>query len=131
MQPDFAQWCLNISSSNILKVVFNLNLQIRYAILTCLFWSHKSKSKFRTGCILSYCIPQTREQTLGGTLLWYEKSILGCWLWVRLGCGIKGLGRLWATFEGGFFNFLWENKTKQIFFENIVASALKSCIEKR
>jgi hypothetical protein len=54
---------------------------------------------------------QTREQTLGGTFLWYEKSILGCWLWVVLGCGIKGLGRWWATFEGGFFNFLWAKKT--------------------
>ena len=44
----------------------------------------------------------------GGTFLWYEKSILGCWLWLGLCCGKKGLGRLWATFEGGFFNFLWE-----------------------
>ena len=75
--------------------------------------------------------PQTREQTFGGTFLWYEKLILGCWLWVGLGCGKKGLGRLWATFEGGFFNFLWANKNKNKFFENIVASALKSCIEKR
>ena len=71
---------------------------------------------------------QTREQTFVGTFLWYEKSILGCWLWVGLDCGIKGLGRLWATFEGGFFNFLWAKKKK---IENIVASALKSCIEKR
>jgi hypothetical protein len=37
---------------------------------------------------------------------------LGCWLWVGLCCGIKGLGRLWATFEGGFFNFLWAKKKK-------------------
>ena len=62
---------------------------------------------------LSIRKPQTREQTLGGTFLWYEKSILGCWLWVGLGCGIKGLGRLWATFEGGFFNFLREKKKKK------------------
>jgi hypothetical protein len=73
---------------------------------------------------LDWLLPQTREQTLGGTFLWYEKSILGCWLWVGLGCGIKGLGRLWATFEGGFFNFLWAKKKKK--FENIAASALKS-----
>ena len=62
--------------------------------------------------------PQTREQTLGGTFLWYEKSILGCWLWVGLCCGIKGLGRLWATFEGGFFNFLWAKKKKKIFWKH-------------
>jgi hypothetical protein len=58
-------------------------------------------------------LPQTREQTLGGTFLWYEKSILGCWQWVGLGCGIKGLGRLWATFEEVFFNFLWAKKKKK------------------
>ena len=57
--------------------------------------------------VVSYFRPQIREQMLGGTFLWYEKSILGYWLWVGLGCEIKDLGRLWATFEGGFFNFLW------------------------
>ena len=36
----------------------------------------------------------------------------------------------YATFWGDFFNFLWEKKRKKK-DENIVASALKSCIEKR
>ena len=39
----------------------------------------------------------------------------------------KELGRLWATFEGGFFMFSW---AKHLFyFLNIVASALKSSIK--
>ena len=37
--------------------------------------------------------PQTREQTFVGTFLWYEKLILGCWLWVGLGFGKKVLGQ--------------------------------------
>ena len=50
-----------------------------------------------------------------GTYLWYEKSILGCGLWAGLDCEIKGLGRLGATFEGVFFNFLWAKKKKKKF----------------
>jgi hypothetical protein len=53
----------------------------------------------------------------------YEKSILGC----GLNSELKGLGGLCETFEGGFFNFL---RAKNFFVENIVATALKSCIEK-
>ena len=37
----------------------------------------------------------------------------------------KSLGRLWATFQDGFFMFSGEFF---YFFENVVASALKSCI---
>ena len=37
-------------------------------------------------------------------------------------------GRLWATFEGSFFMFLGAKKQFNLFFNNIVASALKSCI---
>ena len=40
----------------------------------------------------------------------------------------KGLGQLWATFEGGFFMFSGATKMLK-FFKNIVASALKSCIK--
>ena len=40
----------------------------------------------------------------------------------------KGLGRLWATLEGGFFMFSGAKKML-IFFKNIVASSLKSCIK--
>ena len=39
----------------------------------------------------------------------------------------KSLCRLWATFEGVFYVF----KGKKRKFETIIASALKSCIEKR
>ena len=35
-----------------------------------------------------------------------------------VGCGIKGLDRLWATFEGGFFNFLWAKKNIYIFWKH-------------
>jgi hypothetical protein len=39
----------------------------------------------------------------------------------------KSLGRLWATFEDGFFMFLGAKFFLTV-FENVVASALKSCI---
>ena len=39
-------------------------------------------------------------------------------------CEKKVWGRLWATFEGGFYVFKGKKN------ENIIASALKSCIEK-
>ena len=42
---------------------------------------------------------------------------------------------VWADSEqlflGGFFNFFMGKKIEKKFFENIVVSALKSCIEKR
>ena len=40
----------------------------------------------------------------------------------------KKLGRLWTTFEGGFFMFSWAKHFFKNFFENILASALKSCV---
>ena len=40
----------------------------------------------------------------------------------------KAWGRLWATFEGVFF-FMF-SRAKKRKFENIIASTLKSCIEK-
>ena len=40
----------------------------------------------------------------------------------------SGFELFWATFEGGFFNFLRAKKKIYICFENIVASALKSCM---
>ena len=54
---------------------------------------------------------------------------MGCGLWPGLDCGKKGSGPILSNFFGWFFQFFmgkkkWKN-------ENIVASALKSCIEKR
>ena len=54
--------------------------------------------------------------------------------WAVLGSrGCREKKRVWADYEqlfwGVFFNFLWSKKKKK--FENIVASALKSCIEKK
>ena len=72
------------------------------------------------------CKPQIREQMSGPEILLYGKSILGCWLWPGLHRGKKGSGPILSKFLGGFFNFLWAKK-----IENIVASILKSCFEKR
>ena len=68
---------------------------------------------------------QIREQ------IFYNMNIqfwaVGCGLWTGLDCEIKGLRRLWATFEGFFLNFNWGQKK----IENIAVTALKSCIEKK
>ena len=40
----------------------------------------------------------------------------------------KGLGRLWATFEGGFFVFSRAKKMLN-FYKNIEVYALRSCIK--
>ena len=40
-------------------------------------------------------------------------------------------GQLWATFEGVFFMFSGAKKWFKLFFKNIVAFALKSCIKWR
>ena len=40
-----------------------------------------------------------------------------------------GWDQLWATFEGGFFKILRAKKEKKKETENIVATALKSCLE--
>ena len=45
-----------------------------------------------------------------------------------LDCEKKGLGRLWATFDGGFFSCFGDQKNLQNFLENTTESALKSCI---
>ena len=89
-------------------------------------WGHEfywlgrfgSQGKFLQFCLKVYyfwgwVFPQIREQMSGGTFLWYEKARVGCWLWLGLGCVKKGLGQLWATFEGGYFNFLWSKKKKK------------------
>ena len=47
-----------------------------------------------------------------------------------LECGKKGSGPILSNFFGSFFQFFMGKKIEKSFFENIVASALKSCIEK-
>ena len=75
--------------------------------------------------------PQIREQMSGPEILSYGKSILGCWLWPGLHRGKKGSGPILSNFFGRFFQFFMGKKIEKNFFENIAASALKSCIEKR
>ena len=60
-------------------------------------------------------------------MIW--KIIFGMWAvgWTE---GKKGPGWLWAAFEARFFTFLGSKKLKKN-FENTIASALKSCIEKK
>ena len=48
--------------------------------------------------------------------------------WSGLDCEIKGSGPIMSNFWGPFFHFFRVKKNFKIFFENIVASALKSCI---
>ena len=70
---------------------------------------------------------QIREQMSGPEISQYEKSILGSGLWPGLDCGKKGSGPILSIIFGCFFQFFMGKKK----IENIVASALKSCIEKR
>ena len=69
--------------------------------------------------------PQIREQMRLGTYLRNEKSILGCGLWA--GLWRKRFRPIMSNFWGRFFQLFVGKKKKKI--ENIVASALKSCIE--
>ena len=54
---------------------------------------------------------------------------VGRWSW--LVCEINGSGPIMSNFFGQFFHFFGVKKNFWIFFENTIASALKSCIEKR
>jgi hypothetical protein len=51
--------------------------------------------------------------------------------WSGLDCEIKGSGPIMSNFFGPFFHFFVVKKNFNFFFENTIASALKSCIEKR
>ena len=68
------------------------------------------------------CASQIREQMSGPEISQYEKSILGS----GLDCEIKGSGPIMSNFWRPFFHFFGVKKI--FFFENILASALKSCI---
>ena len=74
-----------------------------------------------------YYQAQIREQMSDPEISWYGKSILGCGLWLGLDRGKKGSGPILSNFFGCFFQFFMGKKK----IENIIASALKSCIEKR
>ena len=63
---------------------------------------------FATSLLTMGFITQIREQMLGGTFLWYEKSILGCWLWV--GLWNKRFGPIMSNFWGLFFHFFGVKK---------------------
>ena len=72
--------------------------------------------------------PQISRQMGLGTYLQYEKSIMG-WFKQPGQYWKNSLGQLCAVYEGGFFCFRWQNLNLN-FFENIVAPALKRCMEK-
>ena len=67
--------------------------------------------------------PQIRRQMGLGTDLYYEKSILGC----GLGWTVKK--KVWADYEQLLRPIFLSFHGQKIQFENIVGSALKSCIE--
>ena len=72
--------------------------------------------------------PQIREQMSGPEFFQYGKSILGSGLWPMLDRGKKGSGPILSNFFGWFFHFFVVKKIFQKFFENTIASALKSYI---
>ena len=72
--------------------------------------------------------PQISRQMDLGTYLQYEKSIMG-WFKQPGQYWKNSLGQLCAVYEGVFFCFRWQNLNLN-FFENIVAPALKRCMEK-
>jgi hypothetical protein len=53
---------------------------------------------------------------------------VGCGLWSGLDCEIEGFGPIMSNFSH-FLKFLWTKNQFQKMFENILGSALKSCIE--
>ena len=53
---------------------------------------------------------------------------MGCGLWPGLDCGKKRSGPILSNFLGWFFHFFGVKKKLKNFFENIIASALKSYI---
>ena len=100
---DCKQWLPKQKLPQLLRIKVFVNCEKDKKILTHI----QRKLTSYLGISLVRCYTQIREQMLGGTFLWFWA--VGC----GLGWGIKGLGRLWATFEGDFFNFLW---AKIIFF---------------
>ena len=68
-------------------------------------------------------IAQIRAQMSGPEISRYEKSILGCGLWS--GLEKKWSGPIMSNFWGPFFQF----SGSKFFFENTLASALKSCMK--
>ena len=92
--------------------------------------------------LFKYCVwrlngfwPQIREQMSGLEISYYGKSILGCgqWsgLWAVVWAGLWNK-RVWANHEqllGPVFSFFRGQNIFWFFFENTLASALKSCIK--
>ena len=86
------------------------------------------KKKYKWISFKNRNLAQIREQVSGPEISWYGKSILGCGLWPGLDCGIKGSGSIMNNFWGPFFHFFGVKKILNFFFENTIASALKSYI---
>ena len=114
---------------NILSLTLNIKVKVpikcvlkwKVCCNKCVFWF----VRFFHFCPLSQPNSLKRSPTVG---YFYEKYLR---FWLVLGTEKKIGGRLWATFESGFFFIFSGAKKSLIFFENIVASALNSCIKWR
>ena len=64
---------------------------------------HQNKGQFIVAIVWPCTTDKRTDVWSRGFMIW--KSILGCGLWPRLKCGIKGSGPIWATCEASFFTY--------------------------
>ena len=121
--------CLKWQKFRHLKEVICILIWSLFALRMFAQWMITSyhTTALRSVTISSEVPPQIREQMLVPDILWYEKSIQGG-LGSRALLVKKSLGPIMSNFWGRS-SYVFEGKKR--IFENIIASALKSCKEKR